>query len=68
MSGSGDNKFSLWNIPRDKWSGSVDISDLNADEKTASAIRDDLRESGLEDRVRPYRTPLTSETLKQSTG
>ena len=63
-------KYTLWTIPRSEWSQlplrDIDISQADKDEMIAFAKT--LDDSRLEERLRPFNTPVTQETLNKFVG
>ena len=63
-------KYTLWNIPKSAWSHlplhDREISD--AEKEKAIKFAKELNDERLNDRLRPYNTTVTQETLNKSVG
>ena len=63
-------KYTLWTIPKSEWSNSPlrDIKISPADEEEMIAFAKTLDDSRLDERLRPFNTPVTQETLNKLAG
>ena len=62
-------KYTLWTIPKSEWSHPLQGVEPSKDdrEKLISFARD-LDDNRLNDRLRPFDTPVTQDTLNKSVG
>lgn len=62
-------KYTLWTIPKSEWSDSLkDIELSQADKDEMLAFAKTLDDSRLDERLRPFNSPVTQETLNKSVG
>jgi hypothetical protein len=62
-------KYTLWTIPKSEWSEplkGINLSEKDRDELIKFAR--DLNDERLKDRLRPFDTPVTQDTLSKSVG
>ena len=63
-------KYTLWTIPKSEWSHlplqDIEISEVDKNEMISFAKK--LDDERLNDRLRPFDTPVTQDTLNKSTG
>ena len=62
-------KYTLWTIPKSDWSQpmqSIETIEENREELVSLAKQ--LDDTRLNDRLRPFDTPVTQDTLNQSVG
>lgn len=62
-------EYTLWTIPKSEWSQppeGVDLSDKDREELVSFAKQ--LDDNRLKDRLRPFDTPVTQDTLSKSVG
>jgi len=59
-------KFSIWSIPREAWTSRPDLEALEVTEDAIARFNRDLAEDIVEERVRPFKTPVTQDTLSKS--
>ena len=62
-------KYTLWNIPKSEWSEPLKDVELSAEEKKELAsFAQGLDQDRLSDRLKPFDTPVTQDTLSKSVG
>ena len=63
-------KYTLWTIPKSEWSHLPlqDIEISEADKKEMISFAKELDDERLNDRLRPFDTPVTQDTLNKSVG
>ena len=59
-------KFSIWTIPKESWTERSDLEALKVTQEAVERLKRDFSEETLEERVRPFRTPVTQESLSKS--
>ena len=63
-------KYTLWTIPKSEWSHlplqDIEISEAEKNEMISFAK--ELDDERLKDRLRPFDTPVTQDTLNKSVG
>ncbi|MBI4005734.1 MAG: hypothetical protein HY356_03600 [Gammaproteobacteria bacterium] len=62
-------EYTLWTIPKSAWSQplkGVELSKKDQDELVSFAKQ--LKDERLKDRLRPFDTPVTQDTLSKSVG
>lgn len=63
-------KYTLWNIPKSEWSHLplLDLDISEADKEEMIRFAKELDDERLNDRLRPFNTPVTQDTLNQPVG
>ena len=63
-------KYTLWTIPKSEWSHLPlqDIEISEADKNEIISFAKELDDERLNDRLRPFDTPVTQDTLNKSVG
>ena len=62
-------KYTLWTIPREYWSDPlVNITLRKEDLEKLIEFTSQFDDDALNDRLSPYKTPVTKTTLSKSTG
>ena len=64
------SKYTLWTIPKSEWSQlplpGIEISE--ADKQELISFAKNLDDERLKERLRPFETPVTQDTLYKSSG
>jgi len=58
-------KFSIWSIPKESWSSRAELEELKLTEEAVEQFKREFSQDAVEERVRPFRTPVTQETLSK---
>ena len=62
-------KYTLWTIPKSEWSQPMEGVELNKEDRDELvSFARQLDDKKLSDRLRPFDTPVTQETLNKSVG
>lgn len=62
-------KYTLWTIPRSEWSRPLrDLETTEEHRRVLISFAKQLDDERLNDRLRPFDTPVTQNTLNQSVG
>ena len=63
-------KYTLWTIPKSKWSHlPLDDKEISeAEKKKMIKFAENLKDERLNNRLRPFDTPVTQDTLNKSVG
>jgi hypothetical protein len=62
-------RYTLWNIPKAEWSEPFKGVQLTEeDKKELTSFAEQLDQEKLNDRLRPFDTPVTQETLSKPVG